>query len=65
MSSLQHGHVHVRPVRSSFCLHADRALIEGLLALGASRFEATEATVRRALRTALLPLLNQMSVMGL
>lgn len=47
------------------CMRADRGLVEGLLALGASRLEATEACVKRALRTALLPLLNQMSVMGL
>lgn len=46
-------------------MRADRGLVEGLLALGASRLEATEACVKRALRTALLPLLNQMSVMGL
>jgi putative ABC transport system permease protein len=36
-----------------------------LLALGASRLEATQALVQRAVRVAMTPLLNQMSVMGL
>jgi putative ABC transport system permease protein len=39
--------------------------VEVLLALGASRLEATRALVQRAVRVAMTPLLNQMSVMGL
>ncbi|KAG2501532.1 hypothetical protein HYH03_000039 [Edaphochlamys debaryana] len=45
-------------------LAANRPVIEHLLALGANRFEATDAAVRRALRVSMTPLLNQMSVMG-
>jgi putative ABC transport system permease protein len=39
--------------------------VETLLALGASRFEATSSLIQRAVRVAMTPLLNQMSVMGL
>lgn len=42
---------------------ADR--VEKLLALGATRWEATRAPVSRAVRLAMTPLLNQMSVVGL
>jgi hypothetical protein len=39
--------------------------VERLLALGATRWEATRAPVSRAVRLAMTPLLNQMSVVGL
>ena len=39
--------------------------VEQLLALGANRFEATAPLLRRALSTALLPLLNTLSVAGI
>jgi putative ABC transport system permease protein len=39
--------------------------VEQLLALGATRFEATAPLLRRALSTALLPLLNTLSVAGI
>lgn len=42
---------------------ADR--IERLLALGATRWEATSELLVRATKTAMTPLLNQMSVVGL
>ncbi|GBF92795.1 ABC transporter permease [Raphidocelis subcapitata] len=42
---------------------ADR--VERLLALGATRWEATRAPTSRAVRLAMTPLLNQMSVVGL
>lgn len=42
---------------------ADR--VERLLALGATRWEAARAPVARAVRLAMTPLLNQMSVVGL
>lgn len=42
-----------------------RDRIEQLLALGASRLEASRESVQRAARMALMPLLNQMSVMGI
>ncbi|KAI8474099.1 MAG: hypothetical protein J3K34DRAFT_408830 [Monoraphidium minutum] len=42
---------------------ADR--VEKMLALGATRWEATRAPVARAVRLAMTPLLNQMSVVGL
>lgn len=42
---------------------ADR--IEKLLALGASRTEATQDVLGRSVRLAMTPLLNQMSVVGL
>ena len=41
-----------------------REKIEALLALGASRFEATRDVVRKSVRLAFTPLLNNMSVVG-
>ena len=46
-------------------LTAGRERVEALLALGASRAEAAAAPARRALSTALAPMLNSMSVVGL
>jgi putative ABC transport system permease protein len=43
----------------------ERAAIEGRLALGASRLEATSGVVRHALKTGMLPILNAMAVAGL
>lgn len=44
---------------------AERAGIEARLALGATRFQAFETVLRRALSTALLPTLNAMAVSGI
>lgn len=41
-----------------------RDRIEQLLALGATRWEAARASIRQATRMALMPLLNQMNVIG-
>ena len=43
---------------------AGKDSIEGLLALGANRWEASGAAIRRAAKMALTPMLNMMSVMG-
>ncbi|PLX45862.1 MAG: iron export ABC transporter permease subunit FetB [Hyphomicrobiales bacterium] len=43
----------------------ERAAIEARLMLGASRGKALSGTVRQALRSGLIPLINAMSVMGL
>jgi putative ABC transport system permease protein len=43
----------------------ERAAIEARIALGATRFEAFAPVLRRALRTAITPLLNSMSVAGI
>jgi len=43
----------------------ERAAIEARIALGATRFEAFATVLRRALRTAITPLLNVMSVAGI
>jgi putative ABC transport system permease protein len=43
----------------------ERAAIEARIALGATRFEAFAAVLRRAIRTAMTPLLNSMSVAGI
>lgn len=43
---------------------ARRAQIEGLLALGASRWEAAQDVVATAVRTGMVPLLNTMTVTG-
>jgi UDP-glucose/iron transport system permease protein len=43
----------------------ERAAIEARLALGAMRFEAFATVLRRALRTAITPLLNVMSLAGI
>ena len=43
----------------------ERAAIEARIALGATRFEAFATVLRRALRTAITPLLNIMAVAGI
>jgi putative ABC transport system permease protein len=43
----------------------ERAAIEARIALGSTRFEAFAPVLRRAMRTALTPLLNTMSVAGI
>jgi putative ABC transport system permease protein len=43
----------------------ERTAIEARIALGATRFEAFAAVSRRAIRTAMTPLLNTMSVAGI
>ena len=43
---------------------SERAAIEARLALGHSRFQAFEKPLQRALRTALMPILNAMAVAG-
>jgi putative ABC transport system permease protein len=43
----------------------DRAAIEARIALGATRFEAFAIVLRRAMRVAITPLLNMMSVAGI
>jgi putative ABC transport system permease protein len=45
-------------------LSSGRDKVEALLSVGATRWEATREPVQRAARLALLPLLNQMSVVG-
>mmetsp|Transcript_19885 Transcript_19885/g.50038 ORF Transcript_19885/g.50038 Transcript_19885/m.50038 type:complete len:460 (+) Transcript_19885:270-1649(+) len=45
-------------------LTTQRAQVETMLALGATRWEATQAHVHRAIITAMTPVLNQMSVVG-
>ncbi|MEQ1696618.1 MAG: iron export ABC transporter permease subunit FetB [Hyphomicrobiaceae bacterium] len=42
----------------------ERGAIEGRLALGATRFEAFEAVIARALRTGLMPIVNAMAAAG-
>ena len=46
-------------------LSTARDKIEALLALGASRFEATREVIQKAARLAFTPLLNNMSVVGI
>lgn len=48
-----------------FKWHAGKGRIELLLAMGATRMEATRETLQRCLILALTPVLNQMSVMGI
>lgn len=43
---------------------AGREKIELLLSIGASRWEATREAISRAVRVACMPILNQMSVVG-
>ncbi len=43
----------------------DRAAIEGRIALGATRFEALQDVLRRALRTGMMPIINAMAASGL
>lgn len=45
-------------------LTTQRAQVETMLALGATRWEATKTHVHRAIITAMTPVLNQMSVVG-
>ena len=44
---------------------AGKDRIEQLLALGATRWEATQASLQRCARVALTPILNQMNVVGI
>lgn len=46
-------------------LASERTRVEGLLAIGANRMEAMKGTIQRSLQAALLPSLNQMSVIGI
>lgn len=46
-------------------LIANRAQVESLLALGATRWEAAHPTIKEALRTGMIPTINSMMVMGL
>lgn len=46
-------------------LASQRAQVETLLALGATRWEAAHGLVREALRVAMIPTLNTMAVMGI
>ena len=58
--------VHTRTlIDSPYARPAGADRVEKLLALGATRWEATRAPVTRAVRLAMTPLLNQMSVVGL
>ena len=42
-----------------------RSEVEGLLALGATRWEAARGPVRRAVRTGMIPIVNSMMVVGI
>ena len=42
-----------------------RERVEWLLAVGATRIEATRNVVQRSLHVALIPMINQMSVVGI
>jgi putative ABC transport system permease protein len=42
-----------------------RSEVEGLLALGATRWEAARGSVRTAVRTGMIPILNSMMVVGI
>jgi putative ABC transport system permease protein len=46
-------------------LHARRAQVESLLALGATRWEAAREPVRQAVRTGMVPIINAMMVVGI
>lgn len=46
-------------------LSARRDRVEGLLALGATRWEAAREPVRRAVRTGMIPIVNSMMVVGI
>jgi len=52
-------------VRAADCSGGIIRCVERLLALGASSAEATKDLLSRAVRLAMTPLLNQMSVVGL
>ena len=63
---------HLRPhgrkpafVQQTSCCIAGKDRIEQLLALGATRWEATQASLQRCARVALTPILNQMNVVGI
>lgn len=43
----------------------DRQQIEGLLSLGATRWEAAHRLIRESLRTGMIPIINSMMVMGI
>lgn len=51
--------------RALASLDEDRAVVEALLALGATRSEATRHIARDAIRTGLVPILNTMSAVGI
>lgn len=61
---MRNGEEHVLLISGTFVL-AGKERIEELLALGASRWEATHAARRRCIRMALMPTLNQMNVVGI
>lgn len=61
---MRNGEEHVLLISGTFVL-AGKQRIEELLALGASRWEATHAARRRCIRMALMPTLNQMNVVGI
>lgn len=46
-------------------LHRGRAVIDGALCLGASRWEAVRPTAQMAMRTGMIPIMNAMSVAGI
>jgi putative ABC transport system permease protein len=46
-------------------LNSRQAQIEALLALGATRWEASHGVIREAMRTGMIPTINSMMVMGL
>jgi putative ABC transport system permease protein len=46
-------------------LFAKRAQVEAVLALGGTRWEAAREPVRQAVRTAMIPLINSMTVVGI
>jgi putative ABC transport system permease protein len=46
-------------------LNARRGEVEGLLALGATRWEAARGPVRQAIRTGMIPIINAMMVVGI
>ena len=50
---------------SCWAVPAGKDGIEQLLALGATRWEAAQATLQRCVRVALTPILNQMNVVGI
>src|SRR5262249_29918982 len=45
-------------------LSGKRAQVEAMLALGATRWEAARGPIRQAVRTAMIPLINSMMVVG-
>lgn len=51
--------------RYTHALATERDLIENLLTLGATRWEATHAHFRDAMRAGMIPTLNSMTVMGI